>query len=362
MNLAPMTIYWMVFLGVVGLNVGSFLNVAIARLPLEKSLLWPGSRCMSCLQAIRWYDNIPILSYLLLRGRCRTCGARFSPRYLFVELATGLGFVGIFYLEMVANVHDWPVQGAFWIQQGWYPMSWWAGYAFHVVLFSFLMAASFCDLSCREIPLPLTLTGATIGFVGALFMPWPWPRTPAPIIPIAEVAGGPFGNMLFFNRIDSGIYPWPFWLPLPAMCGLGGNLLTGLFTGLCGLLVGTFLLRLIGFVFGRGLGKEALGLGDADLMMMAGAFLGWQPVVVAFFIAVAPALVFAAVNRIVHNDNSLPFGPSLAIGLMTACLAWKWIGPQFQLIFFNATIVFGFAGFLVVFLLLAALLLRWFRT
>ena len=57
MNLAALTIFWMIFVTVVGLNVGSFLNVAIARLPLEKSLLWPGSRCMSCLQPIRWYDN-----------------------------------------------------------------------------------------------------------------------------------------------------------------------------------------------------------------------------------------------------------------------------------------------------------------
>src|SRR5688572_10039318 len=67
---APMTIFWLVLVFVVGLNVGSFLNVAIARLPLDKSLLWPGSRCGSCLQAIRWYDNLPVISYLRLGGRC----------------------------------------------------------------------------------------------------------------------------------------------------------------------------------------------------------------------------------------------------------------------------------------------------
>src|SRR5438874_5717053 len=64
----------LIFVFMVGASVGSFLNVSIARLPLEKSLLWPNSRCGSCLQSIRWYDNIPLLSYLCLRGRCRTCG------------------------------------------------------------------------------------------------------------------------------------------------------------------------------------------------------------------------------------------------------------------------------------------------
>ncbi len=89
--------YWLFVTFVLGAAVGSFLNVCIARMPLEKSILWPGSRCGSCFQRIRWYDNLPLLSYLWLRGRCRTCGARFSPRYLLVELATGLCFAGLFY-------------------------------------------------------------------------------------------------------------------------------------------------------------------------------------------------------------------------------------------------------------------------
>jgi len=64
---------------ILGLIVGSFLNVAVARLPLEKSLIWPGSRCGVCQQRVRWYDNLPLVSYVWLRGRCRTCGASF-PR------------------------------------------------------------------------------------------------------------------------------------------------------------------------------------------------------------------------------------------------------------------------------------------
>src|SRR5881398_3325308 len=83
-----------------GLMVGSFLNVLIARLPYEMSIVWPGSRCFSCYKPIRLRDNIPILSYLLLRGRCRMCGAQFSARYLWVELFTGLAFLALFILEV----------------------------------------------------------------------------------------------------------------------------------------------------------------------------------------------------------------------------------------------------------------------
>ena len=348
MPLAPITIFWMVFVTLLGCNIGSFLNVVVARLPMEKSILWPGSRCGRCLQAIRWYDNLPILSYLLLRGRCRTCGTRFSARYLLVELATGLGFLGLFWLEMIVNVHDWPPQ--FGIRFGHFPLSWWFGYGFHAILFALLMAASVCDLERREIPLPLTTFGAVVGLVGATLFPWPWPATaiPNPNVPI------------MFARIDSGIYAWPFWLPLFEWCPPGSPL-TGFLTGLCGLLVGTFLLRLIAFVFGFGLGREALGLGDADLMMMAGAFLGWQLVIAAFFLSVVPALLFGAFNFFVHRDRSLPFGPSLAVGLMTACLCWKWIGPSFQVAFFNIWVLGGLLAFMTVFLLISSSFLGWLR-
>ena len=91
-SMSPILIFWIVFVFVVGLNVGSFLNVVVARLPMDKSLIWPGSRCMACLQPIRWYDNLPVLGYLLLHGQCRTCGAVFSVRYLF-ELRTFVFFL-----------------------------------------------------------------------------------------------------------------------------------------------------------------------------------------------------------------------------------------------------------------------------
>jgi hypothetical protein len=96
-------------------------------------------------------------------------------------------------------------------------------------------------------------------------------------------------------------------------------------------------------------------------MMMAGAVLGWQLVIAAFFLSVFPALLFGAFNMIVHRDRSLPFGPSLAVGLMTACLGWKWIGPSFQLAFFSGWILIGLLVFMVVFLLIASSILGWLR-
>src|SRR5437588_10792281 len=104
-----MLIPWYVLVFAFGAAVGSLLNVCIYRIPLEKSILWPASRCSQCLQPIRWYFNIPLLSYVLLRGRCRTCGARFSSRYFLVELLTGLIFAGLFYLEVLENIHGFKI-------------------------------------------------------------------------------------------------------------------------------------------------------------------------------------------------------------------------------------------------------------
>src|SRR5216684_7651283 len=103
-----MLLFCLVSVFVIGAAIGSFLNVCIYRLPLEKSLLWPDSRCGHCLRQIRWYDNIPLVSYCLLNGRCRDCKTPFSVRYFFVELGTALAFVGLFYLEVVENVLEIP--------------------------------------------------------------------------------------------------------------------------------------------------------------------------------------------------------------------------------------------------------------
>src|ERR1700676_1896334 len=79
----------------VGLLFGSILNVCISRLPGHESIVTPGSHCMACLHAVRWFDNVPVLSWVVLRGRCRDCGAGISWRYPVVELAVGIWFAAV---------------------------------------------------------------------------------------------------------------------------------------------------------------------------------------------------------------------------------------------------------------------------
>jgi leader peptidase (prepilin peptidase)/N-methyltransferase len=338
-----MLIMLLVFLFIFGTMTGSLLNVCVYRLPLEKSIIWPGSHCGKCLQPIRWYDNIPLVSYLVLRGRCRRCGATFSSRYFLIELLTGLIFAGLFYLVVDVNIHDFPVlarqQG---VMQRMLLPTWeaWAIWGHHTLLVCFLIVAFFCDLDHREIPLGITVPGAVLGLVAATVLPWPWPLTPA-----AAVARMPPGDPWWI--VDPalgpklGAYPWPFWGPLPGLFAPGGNWQTGLATGLAGALGGTLLLRVVRFLFGVGMGIEALGLGDADLMMMAGGFLGWQPVVVAFVAGVLIGLVFGLAQLALRGDNSMPFGPSLAVGTVVVMLCWRWVYAPTQAIFFNLPLLVG---------------------
>jgi leader peptidase (prepilin peptidase)/N-methyltransferase len=385
---------WLILVFALGLALGSFLNVCIYRIPLEKSIFWPGSRCGHCFQKIRWYDNLPVISYIHLRGRCRSCKTPFSARYLLVELLTGLAFAGLFYLEVVVNINsliyvDWPNKVPAMSRQGglgvnpagnqiqrqrqeilqyqsrriqWGEIPWraWVAYFFHATLLCFLIVITFCDLDRREIPPSVTIPGIIIGLVGATLLPWPWPSTPEAAL--ADMpAGQPWWLIAPNIGPQLGIYPWPVWGPLPAWLAPGGNWQTGLATGLAGMLAGTFMLRAVRFLFSKGLGKEALGLGDADLMMMAGSFLGWQPVVTAFFIAALPGLVIGVFQLILRSDNSLPFGPSLALGVVITWLGWRWIGSFSQILFFNGTFLLILAGICCVFMLVASYAFRLIR-
>jgi leader peptidase (prepilin peptidase)/N-methyltransferase len=352
-------ILWVVWTSILGAAVGSLLNVCIARLPLEKSILWPGSRCGNCLLAIRWFDNIPLVSYWVLRGRCRQCGARFSIRYFFIELLTGLSFAGLFYLEIVLNIHDLPFfvqnQNQWAIKNGMIPWQAWVFFLHHAILLSLLIACAACDLERREIPLSLTLFGTLIGLIGATLYPWPWPNNPN--LPNMQPAPGLQWWLADPNEIGRGLYPWPLWGPPPGWMPPGSWQL-GLATGLVGVLVGSWMLRGIRWVFSCGLGREALGLGDADLMMMAGAFLGWQPVVVAFFVGAIVTLGFALVQMVVFRDNALPFGPGLAVGTVLTWLGWRWIGPAVQPLMFNELLLLLCVGAGAGFMLVTSALFR----
>ncbi|HKI30694.1 MAG TPA: prepilin peptidase [Gemmataceae bacterium] len=344
---------WLALVFLVGACAGGFLNVCIYRLPYEKGLLWPGWRCGSCCQPLRWLDALPLAGYWLCRGRCRTCEARFPARYFVVELLTGLCFAGLFYLDVVANVHDLPLlqrkQVA--IVAGTVPWQAWVVFAHHALLVCFLLVASFIDIDHYEIPLPVTTMGTVVGLVGALLCPWPWPEAAADLPPMPrQPVVWEIGHGLRMHAPTAGLYAWPVWYPLPAWLEAGSWQL-GLATGLAGVLAGTLLLRAVRFVFGLGRGIEGLGVGDADLMMMAGAFLGWQPVVIAFFVSVAPALLIGVTQMLFRGGQELAFGPSLSLGIVLTMLGWQWLAPQMTAYFFDATLllILVLAGVVLIF-------------
>jgi leader peptidase (prepilin peptidase)/N-methyltransferase len=130
--------------GIVGALVGSFLNVCIYRLPRGESLIWPGSRCPSCGTAVRVYDNIPLVGYLFLGGRCRHCRTPISLCYPFIEAVTAAGFLVILW-----------VFGPTWTA------------ALYAVLFSGLLVVAGTDLSHKIIPDVITLPGMVLGLTGA---------------------------------------------------------------------------------------------------------------------------------------------------------------------------------------------------
>ena len=344
---------------VLGINVGSFLNVVVGRLPLEKSLLWPNSRCLTCLRSLDLTDNLPVVGWLLRRGRCRFCGTPFSSRYMWVELATGLAFALLFYLDVIANWHNLPyMEDARTTLRitGW--PTWPAMFLFlhHATLFSFLLAAALCDWDHKAIPLSLTVTGTLVGLVFATAFPWPYPHSPSVAEHLQDpvVAGGivtprswaflphvdPQGKELppHLREVPRGVYAWPVWGPVPRWLNEHRWAL-GLVTGLAGAAVGMAMIRAVKFLFEKGLGKEALGLGDADLMMMAGAFLGWQPVVVAFFIGAMVSIPLGLVFRLAKGEQAFPFGPGLALGVVITWMWWPWLGPGLRLFLFDQILV-----------------------
>lgn len=136
-----------IFVFCFGLAVGSFLNVCIYRIPESRSIVHPPSSCPACGQKIAFYDNIPLVSYLLLRARCRHCGVRISPRYLIVELIAGLFALGLFHR---------------------YGLSPEIGFLY--VFVAALVVVTFVDLDHRIIPDVITYPGIVVGFVGSFWL------------------------------------------------------------------------------------------------------------------------------------------------------------------------------------------------
>ena len=139
------------FLLIFGLAVGSFLNVCIYRLPRRESLNWPGSHCTTCSRALAWYENLPLVSWLALRGRCRTCRAAISPMYPAVEAITGAVFVAGYFIY------------------GWTPLL-----AVRLMFASAMVVLFAIDLRHHILPNAITLPGIVIGFALSFVLPPGW--------------------------------------------------------------------------------------------------------------------------------------------------------------------------------------------
>lgn len=222
------SVFAVTVLGLVGLVVGSFLNVCIYRLPRRESLVWPGSRCPSCGVAVRWYDNVPVLSYLQLAGRCRACRAPIGLRYPVVELAT----MAVFLAHVLAI--------------GWSPL-------LPVRLaFACAMIVLFAiDLEHQILPNAITLPGIVVGLVVSLWLPPGWR---------SAVAGAALGGGSLWLLFE-------LWLRLRGVEALGmGDVkmlaMVGAFLGWQQVIVTLVLSSLLGSLVGIGLiiaGRGSLG-------------------------------------------------------------------------------------------------------
>ena len=245
-----------------GIIVGSFLNVCIWRLPRDESLIRPGSHCPRCGKPLRPWDNVPLLSFLILRRRCRYCKAPITWRYFGVELLTGAYFVATYI------VFGWTVDALVYALFG-----------------ASLIAIFFIDLEHWIIPDQLSLFGILIGVA-------------RDGVGLVEKTRAPFTIPVPFTGWE---------LPLPQ--SIAGILVCG----------GTFLaIAIISFYIFK---KEGIGGGDIKLAAAVGANLALGPAMLSFFLAVALGSVIGigliAVGRKTRKDY-VPFGPMMVAGALVS--------------------------------------------
>ena len=225
---------------ILGLAFGSFLNVCIYRLPRGLSVVLPSSKCPHCKTPIKFYDNIPVLGWLLLRGRCRQCRTRISARYLVVELLTA-----ILFLACYAKLG--PTLAALKC----------------CVLGFLLLGLIFTDAETKLLPDKLTLPGFAIGLLFSLF------------VPVNDLA----------SQLLPGI------ISLPVSSDISWHLLS-LVDALLGAAIGASFIYGAGAIYMRWRGVEGMGFGDVKLMAMIGAFLGLRLTVLTIFAATLAGSLF----------------------------------------------------------------------
>jgi len=258
----------LLFTVLIGLAIGSFLNVAISRIPLEESIVSPRSRCPQCKKPILNRDNIPILSYILLGGRCRNCKTKISLRYPLIEAFTGV-VSGLVYLKFGIGV-EWVV---------------------YFLFCAALIALAFIDADHRILPDVITLNGLWIGLAISVFM---W--LPGPLISRLIQAVG-VAN------------------PTPRLISIVSSLI--------GAVVGGGLLWFVREAYFRFRGVEGMGFGDVKMMAMVGAFIGTALTLFTILVgSVLGSIIGVALMRFggKERDYELPFGTFLSFGAILAVL------------------------------------------
>lgn len=260
------------FAGLIGLAVGSFTNVCIARIPDGRSVVWPPSHCPSCGHGIRPRDNVPVLGWILLRGRCRDCGLGISPLYPGIELLVGLiswllfrRFVPDFGAIDAAHVTTW---------------------AFYLLFAFMLVAQTYIDIRHYIVPDEFSIYAVPVGVAGAALVSW--------------LGGGEV----------------PGWRESVVGALLGGG-------GLGGVAALYWLIRR----------EEGLGLGDVKLLAMIGAFLGALPALPVVLIVASTTGAAVGLGLMLIKRKGLrlavPFGPFLALGALVYVLHGEALSARF---------------------------------
>jgi leader peptidase (prepilin peptidase)/N-methyltransferase len=271
-NLLPQSFIYVVA-GIFGGVIGSFLNVVIHRLPREESIVLPSSRCPSCGAVIAFYDNVPVLSYVMLGGRCRACKVHISARYPAVEALTGLLWVAVAWHDGLSYALP-----------------------FDLVFVTALIALIFIDAEHMILPNAITYPGIVFSLIARVALPF--------------LMGEPhFDDLpMLLNGALSGM---PIW---------GASLIGALI----GALAGGGSLWLMGWTWEKLRGVEAMGLGDVKMMFMVGAYLGWRLTILNIFLGVFSGSLIGIGLMVRQGQRDmkmlLPFGVFLGIGAIAALL------------------------------------------
>ena len=252
-----------------GANVGSFLNVVAHRVPLGLSVVRPRSRCPACRTPVRAIDNVPVLSWLLLRARCRGCKSSISVRYPAVELLVGL-LAAYVATVIVFGGAEHASPSAAWMH---------AGAVFLVT--AAMTAAALIDIDHRILPDAITIPGMWAAPVLAILVP--------------ELVLGAEREV-------------PHWLGACPM-RVAAAIVSGL-----GIAVGAGIVWFLGAAGSRVFGKEAMGFGDVKYLGMIGGCVGPAGAVLSLVVAAFAGSVGGLLRVLLTRDRYIPFGPFLAVG------------------------------------------------